>query len=254
MATDRQYHPLAADLAALGRSLKTPAPDAGLPAAVMARLAETPAPQTARRRPRIAGAVAGWRRRAAVVATAILLALLAAPPVRAAVADWFEFAGVSVRLDPTPSRSVASPPPAAEGTTTLVEAEELVTFEPLVPAALGSPQGVEVSADRRLLSLSWTDQKAGAVRLDQFDGRLDYAIAKTAPRVEFTTVAGSPAMWFDEPHEVVVINADGTRRTESARLAGRTLIWEYGGTTLRLEGDLTLARAIEIASSTTTLP
>ena len=126
-ATDSQYRPLAADLAALGRSLTTPAPDPDLTAAVMAQLAETPTPQTARRRqglsPRIDGALAGWRRRAAVVATAILLALLAAPPVRAAVADWFEFAGVSVRLDPTPSRSVASPPPAVEGTTTLAEAD-----------------------------------------------------------------------------------------------------------------------------------
>ena len=260
MATDRQYRPLAADLAALGRSLTTPAPDTDLTDAVMARLAETPTPQTASGRqgrrlwPRIAGALAGWRRRAAVAATAILLALLAAPPVRAAVADWFDFAGVSVRLDPTPSRSVASPPPAVEGTTTLAEVKELVAFEPLVPAALGSPQGVEVSADRRLLSLSWTDQKAGALRLDQFDGRLDFAFAKTAPRVEFTTVAGSFAMWFDEPHDVVVINADGTRRTESARLAGGTLIWEHHETTLRLEGDLTLARAIEIAGSVTTLP
>ena len=36
---------------------------------------------------------------------------------------------------------------------------------------------------------------------------------------------------------------DGTRRTESARLAGHTLIWQDGGTTLRLEGDLSLERA-----------
>ena len=56
MATDSQYRPLAADLAALGRSLTTPAPDPELTAAVMAQLAATPTPQTARRRPRIAGA------------------------------------------------------------------------------------------------------------------------------------------------------------------------------------------------------
>ena len=258
MAPDTEYGLLAADLAALGRSLTQPAPGTDLTVEVMARLAEAPTPQSASRQQRllrsVAGALAGRRRRAAVVATAILLALLAAPPVRAAVADWFAFAGVSVRLDPTPGRSVASPPPTIDGTTALAEVRGLVAFEPVVPAALGSPQAVQVSADRRLLSMSWTDQEAGTVRLDQFDGRLDYAFAKTAPRVQFTTVAGSFAMWFDEPHEVVVLNADGTRRTERARLAGRTLIWEYGETALRLEGDLTLARAIEIASSLTTLP
>ena len=258
MTPDPEYGVLAAELAALGRSLPQPAPGTNLTVAVMARLSDVPTPVTASRPRRVlrrvAGALAGRRRRAAVVATAILLALLAAPPVRAAVADWFGFAGVSVRLDPTPGPSVASPPPTVDGTTSLAEVKKLVAFEPVVPAALGPPQGVQVSADRRLLSMSWTDQEAGAVRLDQFDGRLDYAFAKTAPGVEFTTVAGSFAMWFDEPHEVVVLNADGTRRTERARLAGRTLIWEYGGTALRLEGDLTLARAIEIASSLTTLP
>ena len=64
--------------------------------------------------------------------------------------------------------------------------------EPVIPTAFGSPQGVQVSTDRRLLSMSWTDADAGPVRLDQFDGRLDYAFAKTAPGVEFTKWQGHP--------------------------------------------------------------
>jgi len=258
MASDTAYDELAADLSVLGRSITQTAPGTGLTLAVMARLSDVPTPVIASRQRRllrrVAGALAGHRRRTVVVVTAILLALLGTPPVRAAVADWFGFAGVSVRLDPTPGPTVASSPPTVDATTALAQVRELVAFEPVVPAALGSPQGVQVSTDRRLLSMSWTDPDAGAVRLDQFDGRLDYAFAKTAPGVEFTTVAGSFAMWFDKPHEVVVLNADGTRRTETARLAGHTLIWEYGQTALRLEGDLTLARAIEIASSVTPVP
>ena len=121
-----------------------------------------------------------------------------------------------------------------------------------MPLTLGPPQGVEVSTDRRRLSTSWTGAADGTVRLDQFDGRLDYTFAKQAPGVEFTSVAGAFALWFHGPHEVVVLAPDGTRRTETARLAGHTLIWEYAdGTTLRREGDLTRARAIEIAASVT---
>ncbi len=98
-----------------------------------------------------------------------------------------------------------------------------------------------MSPDRRLLSLSWSGGPDGTVRLDEFDARLDYTFAKRTPGVVFVAVAGDFAMWFDEPHEVVVLNPDGSRRRETARLAGNTLIWMHGGTTMRLEGDLSQA-------------
>ena len=106
-----------------------------------------------------------------------------------------------------------------------------------------------MSADRRLLSLTWSGGADGTVRLDEFDAQLDYTFAKRAPGVEFVAVAGDFALWFDEPHDVVVLNPDGSRRRETARLAGNTLIWMHGGTTMRLEGDLTQQRALEIAES-----
>lgn len=257
MAPDTQHGALVAELAALARGVPQPEPAERLSAAVMTRVSAAPTPLATSRRlrlmGRLTGALASRRRRVVIAVTAILLSLLGTPPVRAAVADWFGFAGVRVRLDPTPVPSLAPPPPTVSSPTALAEARRLVSFEPVVPAALGPPQGVEVSADRRLLSMSWTDKGKGALRLDQFDGRLDYAFAKTARGVEFTAVGGAVALWFDEPHEVVVLDADGTRRTETARLAGHTLIWEYGGTTLRLEGDVTRARAISIANSATAL-
>lgn len=255
MAPETQYDDLAADLVALGRGLPQPASGDRLTVAVMARLTDpvtavgVGAPQRLLRR--VVDAVARRRNRVAAVVTAILVAMLAAPPVRAAVADWFGFAGVIVRQEPGPGPSSAQAPPSVMSTMALADAKELVAFEPVVPAALGPPRGVEVSADRRLLSMSWTDAVDGTVRLDQFDGRLDYTFGKSTPGVEFTTVAGSFAMWFDRPHEVVVLDRDGTARTETARLAGHTLIWERGETALRLEGDLGLARAQEIAASVT---
>jgi hypothetical protein len=96
---------------------------------------------------------------------------------------------------------------------------------------------------------SWSTDESGVLRLDQFDARLDFEVIKRAPDVFYVSVGGTDALWFDEPHEVALLEADGTKRTKSARLAGHTLIWQEGSTTLRLEGDVTLERAVEIAES-----
>ena len=97
--------------------------------------------------------------------------------------------------------------------------------------------------------MSWSSPTDGVVRLDQFDADLDYSVLKTTPDVFFATVDGADALWFVAPHELVLLDPDGSPRTESARLAGRTLVWTGDGTTLRLEGDLSQERAVEIAES-----
>jgi hypothetical protein len=235
---------LVADLMALGRSVPTrPVDDAFVRrvATAVATGAVGPVPRrTAAPSRRVQAAVAAL--------VAVVVGALAVPPVRAAVADLFGFGGVLVREEPGPAPSTAPPPPGVTSDLTLAEAADLVPFRPAVPAALGDPDGVEVSADRRVLSLTWeTDD--GPVRLDQIGARLDYAFAKSATGVEFVTVAGDFALWFPEPHEVVVLEPDGTARRETARLAGHTLIWERGTVTMRLEGDLGKARAVAVAET-----
>lgn len=233
------------DLGALagGVPALSPAASAALADAVLARLPDA--------RPEQRGTP--LRRRlltVAVAAVAVLAALLAAPPVRAAVAEWFGFGGVRVRITPTPAPTSAPPPPTASAGASLADARAVLGTAPLVPAELGAPGGVEVSADRRRVSMSWTGGRDGTVRLDQWAAGLDGLAAKTATGVRFTTVDGNFALWFDAPHTVVLATDDhGGTRTEPPRLAGHTLIWQAGRLTLRLEGDLTLERATEIASS-----
>ena len=255
---DIDYDALIADLTLLGRALPDPEPRGGMAVAVMTRIADLPGPATVSPSRRVlqdvVAALARHRRRAAVVVTALVLSSLAAPPVRAAVADWFSFAGVIVRQDSTPRPSVAPPPPTAGTSVDLDQARRLVAFDPLLPTVLGTPQGVEVSPDRRMLSMSWTSATDGTVRLDEFDARPDFSFAKSAPGVEFTSVAGDFALWFDKPHDVVLLNPDGTSRAESARLAGHTLIWTGGRITLRLEGEFSRSRAVEIAESVAAVP
>ncbi|MGH3716715.1 MAG: hypothetical protein ACRDT4_25140 [Micromonosporaceae bacterium] len=233
---------LGAELRALGRELPVGEPPDGLADAVLTRIAELPVPRRS------------WLRRRWPALVAALLGLLLvgvlAPPVRATVAEWLGLGGVVVRHDPDPPPASAPPPPTAGTGLTLAEARRLVGFTPLLPRDLGTPDGVEVSADRRVLSLTWHRGGDGVLRLDQFDGRLDPSFAKSVHGdIEWVKVGGTSAWWIPRPHEVVVLAPDGTERREQARLAGKTLIWQYGSVTLRLEGDLTRDRAVAIAES-----
>lgn len=248
MTPDEQFAVLTADLTALGRQARVPAMPDHLPATVVARVSARSSPGRWKRYAVAELARRRWRAVAAAV-VALLVGLLAAPPVRAAVADWFGFGGVQVRRGSGPHVSTTVAPPPAVGGGDLAEARRLVSFEPLVPARLGRPDGVEVSADRRVVLMTWSNTADGAVRLDQFEGRIDYAVAKTSPTVQFTNVGADDALWFPEPHDVAFLAPDGSRRTATARLAGRTLIWQHGGLTLRLEGDLDLLRAQQIAAT-----
>jgi len=183
---------------------------------------------------------------------AVLLALLATPPVRAAVSDWFGFGSVVVHRGdsdgPSPSGGPASPPPVSPGTS-LAEAAAKVDFVVFELPSLGEPAGTEVSRDRRVLSAGW----AGGIRLDQ-SSSLGYTFDKTSFSVQRVTVNGREAIWFEDSHEVALLDEDGARIPDTRRTAGRTLIWTVGDTTLRLEGNLSLDRALEIAESARPLP
>lgn len=231
------------DLRALGRELDVrPLDEEALVTRVVSRLpAQVPSARTAgvlRRRPSVVIAIG----------IAVLLALALTPPVRAVVTSWLEYGGVLVRTGPV-SESPTQPPSDQPGLT-LAEGRELVEFTPVVPERLGAPRRVEVSADRRLLSMTWGSGE-NTVRLDQFDGRLDPMFIKTVARDDpaaYVGLANSTGLWLSSPHALVLLDADGTERTESARTAGPTLVWQVGAVTLRLEGP-GKREAIAIANS-----
>ncbi|RSM47014.1 hypothetical protein DMA12_09740 [Amycolatopsis balhimycina DSM 5908] len=63
------------------------------------------------------------------------------------------------------------------------------------------------------------------------------------------SVAGEPAIWIDRPHQLMYVDRAGERRTETARLAAQSLIWQRGAVTYRLEGAFTLEDAVKIAAT-----
>lgn len=222
---------LTRELAALGRSVPLPS-DESLESAVLARLDQRPAPLVT-------------RARLAAVVLALLAGLVAVPPVRAAIVEWFGFGGVRVTIDPGVTTSGSATPPPVTGTLTLAEAQRRVGFTPFVLPTLGEPTGIEVLHQRRVLSMGWP----GGLRLDQTRS-LRYTFGKESRSVRFVTVDGRDALWFADAHELLVYDARGGLIEETRRAAGPTLVWTAGGTTLRLEAaDLTLARAIDLAES-----
>jgi CheY-like chemotaxis protein len=62
-----------------------------------------------------------------------------------------------------------------------------------------------------------------------------------------TEVNGRPALWLEGAHYVEFADATGQFGSEPVRLAGGVLLWERGGVTYRLEGDLTLEQALKVA-------
>jgi hypothetical protein len=239
------------ELRALGQTLVVVAPREDLVERVLTRLPAVPR----RRRTPLAWLMARRRRLVAVIIAVVLLGLGLTPPVRAAVVEWLRIGGVLIRTEPPVAGPAPTPqpPPRTGRTVTLAEARDLVSFAVGIPAALGMPERIAVSDDRRVVSMDWGGG-AGQVHLDQFDGRLSWLFVKRAREpFEVARVDGRDAVWFATAHEVSYIDRSGQERTEQSRIAGPCLIWERPArralVTVRLEGNLARTEAVMVAES-----
>jgi hypothetical protein len=178
----------------------------------------------------------------AAILVAGSVAFAVSPEVRAAVAEFFRFAGIEFRQDSPPPIPV-TPFMPGERTISLDEAKE--RYGAQVPGDLRDPSEVRMVEDR-VVSLLYPN-----MRLDEFDGEFGPAMAKflPSPDIERIQVNGTDALWVPSPHEVLYIDRAGNWAHESARMSGKTLIWQQGSKTMRLEGEFTKEEAIEIASS-----
>lgn len=226
------------ELTALAEVVAPPVPD-DLAERVLARIDDLGAgsePRPTRVRALVAAAVA------ALVAASFL-----SPQVRAFAADLLEVAGIEISsgspdAPPEPHAPLPDSRPAS-----LVAAQAQVDFPIRVPEGLGPPDRVRVADDGRVVRMSWGDRE---VLLDQFDGSLGPVFAKevqgASPRP--ADVGGSDAWWIGSHHDLTYVDRAGVEITETARLAGHSLVWETGGVTFRLEGErLTADEAVAIA-------
>ena len=190
-----------------------------------------------------------WRRWVAAVAAVVAVGLAVSPQARAAVGEVFRFAGVDVRWGDTEAPATPEAPLPGQDVVSLEVARQQADFPVGVPARLGAPDRVLVADSAQVVSLLY-GSGADAIRVDEFDGRLDVIFLKTmAGQAEPVALGPTTGWWLPGPHAVRYVDRDGVVRHETARLAGNTLLWESDGVTYRLEGQLSRAEAVAIAES-----
>ena len=254
---DRDLVALEAELRELAHVLVLP-PVPDVRAAVRARVAGAPPPRLSLRR----DTGRGSHRSRLLVAFAALLALLAAlavtPAGQAAAAHLLRLVGIEFAPGASPSPHGSGLLPGQRGVT-LEAARRQAAFAVDVPRALGRPDAVAVSDEGRVVSLIYgagpgrpaANLDGVAVRLDEFDGTLGPVFEKFlgGAGVQRVSVNGGSGAWVNGPHEVLYLGRDGQIRQQSARLSARTLIWQRGNVTLRLEGEYSLQQALRVAQS-----
>lgn len=252
-------------LSRLGEELDWP-PTPDLAARVSARLEEP----GKRPRRRLAGLLppAGLRRSLALAAVGLLLlagtVFAAVPGVRDAVLDLFGLQGATVEHRET----LPTPPPERPldlgSRTTLAEATARLGFAPLVPAALGQPDGVYVRRGLPGGELSLTYRvrpgfpRARGTRLgvlvSEFRGDLspDYLGKVVGPDSisERLRIDGDRAIWIEgAPHFFFYRGPGGEFVESTLRVAQNVLLLERGRLLVRLEGAFDRDRAIAVARS-----
>jgi hypothetical protein len=221
----------------LGHELAYP-PEPDLAPAVLARLHRPPFP---------------WRRAVAIVLAVVAIAIVAAlavPQARSAILRWFHLRGVSVEqvqeLPPAVERS------QARGLGHAVSREEaqreLGVRLALPPVEGGGPDRVYVLAGA-FATMIFRDH-GHALLLSEFQATRYELLKKLVGSksvIEPVTVDGARGLWLEgPPHTLTYVDRLGEAREKTVRIHGNVLLWTRGELTLRLEGRITKARALEL--------
>jgi hypothetical protein len=194
----------------------------------------------------------------AVVLVAALLAALVIPDARSALLRLFHIGGARIEVvDELPP--VAPDPPeldlesALGERVSLAEARRRAGFdlleleeepERIYLGARGTVWFLYGGPDSVRLLVAQTPQ------LSIDEPFILKKLVGAGASVETATVRGRPAYFLSgEPHELILIDEHGVPVQESVRLAQDVLLWEEHAQTFRLEGDLTLDEALDIAES-----
>lgn len=200
------------------------------------------------------------RRRAVLVLAAVLvaglLAALAIPDARSALARFFSIGAERIELvDELPE--VAPAETELELTlgrpVTVEEARQLAGFDLL--ELEDEPDAVYVGERGTIWFLYGTPDAVRLLVAQMPNYGIDEPalfkkLAAEGTTVDEVDVRGQQGFFLSgEPHLLFLIDEDGDVVGESARLAQQVLVWAEDGRTIRLEGDLTEDEALRVADA-----
>jgi hypothetical protein len=248
-------------LAELGRQIEFPATPhlAERVGADLRAGAKRPAPR--RRTPGL---------RVALLTVLVLLALVAGavaavPSTRHAVLELLGLRGETIERVPKLPENVRAKPAWRLGRpTTLAAARPRLSFEPLLPRAMGEPNGVFLNrgVPGHSLNLTYPPQEGiphsrltgVGLLVNELNGQAAPGFfGKMVPldaRIERFRIDGQFAVWIEGLHAFFYKPAaDHTFHIGHSRLAANALLVQRGHVMVRLEGEFDKARAVEIARS-----
>jgi hypothetical protein len=252
-AYDLPIEDLETQLAALGERLSwTATPD--LTGGVLDGLAgPTPLPASNPHR---------WWLAAAALAVLLVGALLiGSASVRSTVADFLGIDGIHIEF--RESEPETAPVDPSFGTpTSMQELDRWLPFTPALPQALGEPDAVYLrflDNGTTLGMLAWTPSEdlpetketgLGALLLEfAAPPDVEILIKSVGPpfgEVTQVSVDGERGYWLEGASNLTIFEGDGQSET---RPSGNVLIWADDGVAYRLESNLSMERALEIAES-----
>jgi hypothetical protein len=204
----------------------------------------------------------------AILAALLLLGLgvLAWPDARDAIAHRLGLRGVTITHVP----EEPTPPPTPVGVglglgspVSLVQARERLGAGVVLPARLGSPDGIYAGTGSGQIWLVYAPRDglppmtaAGGVGLllTEMNVSLDPNLlmgkgVPSATRLDEVQVRGNRGFWLEGAPHLFLRDATGSITDMPPRLAGNTLLWGQSGLTLRLESALPRDAAISLAET-----
>jgi len=189
-----------------------------------------------------------WRPLAVALAVAVVAlgVAFAVPQARSAILRFFHLGGASVvRVETLPPAAERSQAEGLGDPLTREAAQRRVGFELVLPAA---SRRVYVLGDS--LASVLVRAHGRTVLLSEFPGERQFLEKLVAGRteVEHLRVDGRPALWIEgAPHVLQYFDRRRGFREQPILVRGNVLLWVHGPLTLRLEGRLTRAQALELA-------
>jgi hypothetical protein len=213
-------------------------------------LAFPPEPDlVARVRERGSGRPFPWRGVAlafAVLAAAIATAF-AVPQARSAILRFLHLGGATVvRVDTLPQATERSRAAGLGAPVSLEEAQRRSGLRLVLPPGEGPARAYVLDGGLVTVVLQAYGKPVLLSEFASFGPGSIRKLTAQETRVEPARVRGAEALWIEGPHAFEYFGRNGFHQAP-VRERGNVLLWLHGPLTLRLEGPLTKAQALELA-------